>query len=138
MRRPPARALPPRRRPIRTWRSSPIRDAAKLPANAAMQPDGSVKLTLAYPFTLRWKNRAGDVTKTDSYPDLTMRRLTGADMRAIESASKGHYVTTGLAKSCRMDQARFNALYDRMDAVDTNAAAEVLGFFMGVGRGTGA
>ena len=113
-------------------------DAAKLPANAVLQPDGSVKLTFVYPVTFRWKNSQDVVTRTDSYPELLMRRLTGADMRAIESASKGHYVTTGLAKSCRMEQGKFNLLYDRMDAIDTNAAAEVLGFFMGVGQKTGA
>ena len=104
-----------------------------LPKTAALQPDGSVILTLAYPVVMRWKPSNSDQVREERRDTLRFYRLTGADMRVLMNAGKGNAVPTGLARSCRMAVGVFNALYDRMDGADSQAAAQVLNYFLSAG-----
>lgn len=105
-------------------------DEDPLPANAEMQADGSVILTMKFPVTMRWRRQGSDDIREEKRTTLHMYRLNGAAMRAVMSAGKGHAVTTGAAKSCRMAQQVFDKLWDMMDAADTNAIAQVFNFFL--------
>ncbi len=108
-----------------------VPDDERLPARAVLQPDGSVILTLRYPVTLRF-SQAGSTAppREEHYAELRMYRLSGGAMRAVMSAGQNHTVTTGIAKSCRMAQFKFDALFDRMDGADVAAAAQVFSFFL--------
>lgn len=107
-----------------------------LPANAVLQPDGSVILTLRFPVALKWKREGSDDVRIEERRTLHMRRLTGGDMRAVMAAGQGHAVPTGIAKSCRMQQGVFNKLFDMMDGADAGAAAQVFSFFLDAGAPT--
>lgn len=109
-------------------------DAPRLPRQAVLLPDGRVKLPLRYPVTLRMR-QAGQV-REESYAELEMHRLTGADLRAIIAAGD-NAGPTALSRTTRIPLARCQVLYDRMDAADVMAAVEVVGFFMPAGRTTG-
>ena len=107
-------------------------EGEQLPPRAALQPDGSVILTLREPVVMRW-TRDGEAVREERHEALHMHRLNGAAMRAVMSAGQGHAVTTGIAKSCRMAQAVFDKLFDRMDGADAAAAAQVFSFFLSGG-----
>lgn len=109
-------------------------DAPRLPRQAVLLPDGRVRLPLRYPVTLRMR-QAGQV-REESYAELEMHRLTGADLRAIIAAGD-NAGPTALSRTTRIPLARCQVLYDRMDAADVMAAVEVVGFFMPAGRTTG-
>lgn len=107
-----------------------------LPANALLQPDGSVILTLNFPVVMRWRRADSDAVREERRDTLHMHRLNGAAMRAIMNAGRGQAVPTGIAKSCRIPQAMFDKLYDMMDASDATAAAQVFSFFLSGGAPT--
>lgn len=109
-------------------------DAPRLPRQAVLLPDGRVKLPLRYPVMLRMR-QAGQV-REETYAELEMHRLTGADLRAIMAAGDDAG-PMALSRTTRIALARCKALYDRMDAADVMAAVEVVGFFMPAGRTTG-
>ncbi len=106
-----------------------------LPENAVQNLDGSVTLTLLYPQSLTIKGT--DSTRTESYATLTFHRLNGADQRAIASASDAMLNVVAFARSTRMREAIMNKLFDKLDAADINAAAQVLSSFLNSGRKTG-
>ncbi|NKC04289.1 phage tail assembly protein [Brucella haematophila] len=106
-----------------------------LPENAVQNLDGSVTLTLLYPQSLTIKGT--DSTRTESYTTLTFHRLNGADQRAIASASDAMLNVVAFARSTRMREAIMNKLFDKLDAADINAAAQVLSSFLNSGRKTG-
>ena len=105
----------------------------KLPAQAALQADGGVLLTLRFPVVLRFQSSATSQVREERHDTLHMSRLTGGDMRAVMNAGGGNGITVGIAKSCRMPLAKFNAFYDRMDGADAMAAAAVLNYFLSDG-----
>jgi hypothetical protein len=111
--------------------------ADPLPERAVRNEDGSITLPLLYPVTLKFKKASSGDVREETLEELVMRRLTGADMRAITAASNGHMVAVGIARSARIGEAKMMALFDRMDGADANAAAQVVGFFLGSGRPTG-
>ena len=106
-----------------------------LPENAVANLDGSVTLTLLYPQSLIIKGT--ESTRTESYATLTFHRLNGADQRAIASASDAMLNVVAFARSTRMREAVMNKLFDKLDAADINAAAQVLSSFLNSGRKTG-
>lgn len=106
-----------------------------LPENAVQNLDGSVTLTLLYPQSLTIKGT--DSTRTETYATLTFHRLNGADQRAIASASDAMLNVVAFARSTRMREAIMNKLFDKLDAADINAAAQVLSSFLNSGRKTG-
>lgn len=112
-------------------------DGQGLPKHAVVQQDGSVLLPLMAPVTLRFRKGAAGEVREEAFAELHMHRLLGADMRAISAASKEAQASVALARSARMPEAKFSALFDRMDAADVAAAARVLDHFLGSGPKTG-
>jgi hypothetical protein len=112
-------------------------DADALPDAAALQPDGSVVLTLHRPVTLRYRAPGAQAVQEDTRETLHFRRLTGADMRAITQAAAGDRAVLAIGRSAGIRPALMNLLFDRMDGADVAAAGDVVGFFLGSGRKTG-
>lgn len=105
-----------------------------LPSQATLLSDGNVRFRLRKPVTLTVR-KAG--RETDEVVDeLVFHCMTGADLRAMQAGGEnGPYV--GLARSARMGQVRFDAVFDRMDIADCTAALKVLDHFLGDGLKTG-
>lgn len=110
-------------------------DGQGLPPHAVTQPDGSVLLPLAVP--VRLKFRKGGEVREEVTAELRLHRLTGADMRAISAASKEMVSVVAIARSARISEAKFAAIFDRMDMADIGAAGRVLEHFLGNGPRTG-
>jgi hypothetical protein len=108
-------------------------DTQKLPKHAVLQEDGSVILPLKFPRTLKTTNTAGGTVQETLYEQLHMHRLTGADMRAATAASAEKRVVVSIARSARIREGFMSLLYDKMDASDALAAAEVFAFFLNSG-----
>ena len=111
--------------------------AETLPENAALQPDGSVILTLRAPVVLRYRAPGAQSVQEETHEVLHFRRLTGADMRAITQAAAGDRAVLAIGRSAGIRPALMNLLFDRMDGSDVSAAGDVVGFFLGSGRKTG-
>lgn len=105
-----------------------------LPAHAVKLPDGRVCLPLRFPVTL--KLRQGGQERTETFDALTLRRMNGADLRALSNAGDAVGVVV-LARLGGIGQAKAEALYDRMDLSDITAMTDVVGFFGGAGRRNG-
>lgn len=105
-----------------------------LPAQATLLSDGNVRFRLRKPVTLTVR-KAGRETD-EAVAELVFHCLTGADLRAMQAGGEnGPYI--GLARSARMGQVRFDAVFDRMDIGDCTAALKVLDHFLGDGLKTG-
>ncbi|APY14207.1 hypothetical protein BKD02_07920 [Brucella sp. 09RB8910] len=89
----------------------------------------------AYPRTLEIKK--GGKVREEKYSELTFHRLTGADQRAISATSEDSMNVVAFSRSTRISQAIMNVLYDRLDAADITASAQVLSSFLASGRKTG-
>jgi len=107
----------------------------KLPTHAVLNADGSVTLPLMFKRDLQIKK--GGSVRTEPFATLVFHRLTGADQRAIASASEDMMSVVAFARSTRISQAVMNALFDKMDAADLNAGGQVLNSFLSSGRRTG-
>lgn len=110
-------------------------DADALPPHAEEQEDGSVRLPLKHPRTLRWKPSGGGAAREEHYEALVLRRLTGADMRAIAAAKAADVIVVALARSSGLTQGVMAALFDRLDGADARAAGDVVAYFLGSGQG---
>lgn len=109
----------------------------KLPDGAELLPDGSVRLVLRIPVTVKYRSaRSAEITE-ERTEELRLHRLTGGALRAIQAASPGAQSVVALSHSARMSEAKFAPLYDRMDAADANAAAQVVLYFLEPGPKTG-
>jgi hypothetical protein len=106
-----------------------------LPPQAVEQPDGSIRLPLKYPVTLKFKT--GSTIREERFDALVFHRLNGADMRVIKAAKPEGILAVAMARSTRVHEGKMNAVYDRMDAFDTTAADLVIGHFLGAGQKTG-
>jgi hypothetical protein len=114
--------------------AAPSKDG--LPQGAVVQGDGSVKLKLLYPVTLRWKK--GETITEDVISELHLHRLTGEHMMRIgNSGEDGSKAIVTLGCSTRLPHSRVDAIFKRMDAADVTASSEVLGFLLRGGRRTG-
>jgi len=107
----------------------------RLPDHAIQNDNGSVTLPLLYPRTLEIKK--GGKVREERYSELTFHRLTGADQRAISATSEDSMNVVAFSRSTRISQAIMNVLYDRLDAADITASAQVLSSFLASGRKTG-
>ena len=114
-----------------------LRDADEdaLPPHAVQNDDGSVTLPLRYPVTLRFKR--GDKITEEMHAELRMHRMTGADLNAIGAAADGSRIAVSVARSARMSELKFKPIFERMDASDARAAAEVVNHFFSNGPTTG-
>lgn len=107
----------------------------RLPDHVTQNADGSVTLPLKFPQTLQVKKNG--TVRSDRYEALTFHRLTGADQRAISSASDEMMTVVAFARSTRISQAVMNVLFDRLDLADISAGGQVLNSFIATGRKTG-
>lgn len=110
---------------------------SKLPKRAIEQRDGSVILPLRYSVTRKFKTASTGAVREESFHELHMHRLTGADKRLMDAAAPADRVIVAIARSTRMADAMFGALYDRMDASDIDEATNVILYFLGSGPTTG-
>lgn len=101
-----------------------------LPAGAEAQPDGSVVLTLEYPVTVAFR---GAEDKARIVTSLTLRRLSGADVRRMTEASAKRAMPMALAASAGETPARMALLTGLMDASDVNAASAVVSALLDIG-----
>lgn len=102
--------------------------AGDLPRRARRNEDGTVTLPLRDPVTLQIKSSAGGV-RSETYAELTLHRLRGGDIRAIQSASVASQPVVLLARSAHIREAVMTALFDRMDAADIADASKVVNTF---------
>lgn len=107
-----------------------------LPKGAVLNPDRSVTLTLRFPVTLTIRSGSGQ-ERQEIFDKLVFHRLSGADMRAISAASRESSAVIAFARSTRKRETIMNALFDRMDGADIEAAGTVIEHFFGSGRKTG-
>lgn len=113
---------------------APETEAEQLPPQAKRQDDGSVAFTLLHPVTLRY--RKGDAVREERIEALTLRRLSGRDLRQVSGAGKEAGIMA-VALSAGMTKLKFDAVFDAMDAEDAAAAIEVVERFLTSGRRTG-
>jgi hypothetical protein len=107
-----------------------------LPDRAKRQDDGSYILPLLYPVTLKYRNSAGDVMKEEVFDSMHLRRLNGADLKAV-SAAGASSSQVAIARSARVNEGKFGKLFEMMDGEDIAAAGEIVNFFLTSGRKTG-
>jgi hypothetical protein len=112
-----------------------IPDDMKLPKHATPRADGTIELPLLHPVTLKFKK--GGQVREETTERLVFHALTGGDMRVISSKPAEKITSTAIARSTRMAEAKMDAIYDRMDARDVNAAERCVMHFMDGGRPTG-
>jgi len=110
-------------------------DDAKLPPQAVQRADGTICLPLRTPVTLKFK-RGADV-REETFSEFVFHALNGADMRVITARPATSMTATAIARSTRLPEGKVNAVYDRMDARDVNAAERCVMHFMDGGRPTG-
>lgn len=100
----------------------------ELPARAIRNPNGTITLPLRKPVTLTIRNSRGG-ERAETYEELILRDLTGADFRAIQAASPAAQGVVTLARATGIREAVMNALYDRMTGADiVDAAACAMSF----------
>lgn len=112
-------------------------DAGGLPPNARALADGSVELRLLYARTLTYRTGQDGPVRSEQYETLTFRRLTGADLRAMQAADADSRGIVAIARSTGIREAVMRRLFDAMDAADAQAAGEVVAGFLTTGRRTG-
>lgn len=109
--------------------------AGGLPARAVTNADGSITLPLRHPVTLQIKSSTSGV-RSDTFAKLTFGRLTGGDIRAIQSASKESQPVVMFARSTRTRDAVMAVLFDKLDAADIVDGSKIIDVFLGGGRKT--
>lgn len=112
-----------------------VPDDAKLPKHAIPREDGTIELPLLHPVTMKFK-KSGQV-REETTARLVFHALTGADMRVITAKPAEKILSTAIARSTRTVEMKIDAIYDRMDARDVNAAERCVMHFMDGGRQTG-
>ncbi len=101
-----------------------------LPSGCTINPDGSVTLTLDYPCSVKYRVPGTDqVVKEDRYDSLTLRRLTGADVRKIIAAKNP--TSTALALSTGLGAGKLALFQNVADASDDAAASDVVNELLG-------
>jgi len=106
-----------------------------LPPHAVQLEDGSVRLPLLHPVTLKF-SKAGQV-REERINHLLLHRLTGADMRVLANTAKDRVESMAIARSARMAPVKLDLIYDRMDGADVASAGRVISHFLGAGRSAG-
>ncbi|WP_319519634.1 hypothetical protein [uncultured Martelella sp.] len=106
----------------------------KLPPHAIRNDDGTITLPLYE--TVRIKVRASGKVREKVYESLTFHRLTGLDTRVIGEAPENMQNIVTFARSCRLNQAVMNAVWDKLDASDIANGGRVLNHFLSSGRKT--
>ena len=124
---------------VPTLREDDTAEEDTLPAHAVLRGDGSVLVPWLYPdqAAIRYRKVSSEEVREERFPPLVMRRLTGADMRAIGAAEERDRAVVAIARSAKIQQGKMNLLYDALDAADAAALARVVSYFLGSGPQTG-
>lgn len=109
-------------------------DAPELPSGATLNEDASITLPLLVPVVLKFK-KPGGTPQEEPYDHLSLRRLTGTDMRKVIAASGARSTALVLSAATGLSQAKVALLQDRMDAADVRAAQAVIVALLGMGDG---
>ncbi len=109
----------------------------KLPANAVVNADGSVTLTLRWPAGIKFKGADGSVREESVGETLVFQRLRGGDLRAMMKADGSDASLVLFNRSTRLGDGRGPLTFDALDADDASAAMEIVSFLAGFGRKTG-
>lgn len=112
-----------------------IPDDMKLPKHAIPRADGTIELPLLRPVTMKFKK--GGQVREEVTDRLVFHPLTGADLRVISAKPQEKILSTAMARSTRMVEMKVDAIYDRMDARDVDAAGRCVMHFTDGGRQTG-
>lgn len=112
-------------------------EIATLPRGAIEQADRSVVVTLDAPVEVRFVSQRRGTSRVERVAELRFHRLNGAQLTEISNAPQHVRERVAMALSARMNKARFNGIYDRMDAADIMRCARVIEYFFGSGRTTG-
>lgn len=112
-------------------------EIAALPKGAEELADGSVEVTLDRPVTLTLVSQSRGTKRQETVVKVRFHRLTGAHLTEITSAADKVREKVAFALAARMNKAKMNALFDRMDAADIGRCGQVLEYFLGSGRKTG-
>lgn len=109
------------------WEGPPL----DLPAGAALNPDGSVTVTLAHPFDLQYR-QAGDVIRSERITEAVIHRMNGADMLRVMKAKDRE--RAAMIAALRITPARYELWAQHMDARDESLLGEVVAEIMQAGR----
>lgn len=101
--------------------------AAKLPARAVRNDDGSYTLPLLKPVELKIM-KGGSLVRTERVAELRLRELNGADMRMVMQASAEMQAVTTLARAADIPTQKMTVIFDRMGARDIAAATAIVSF----------
>lgn len=106
----------------------------ELPDGATLNADGSVTVTLAYPFTLSYRAAGSDqVAKSDLVETVTLHRLTGAHVRKMRTAKDP--ARAMISASARISAARLELWLKQMDAADETTLSEVVTAMLAIAPG---
>jgi hypothetical protein len=109
--------------------------ADRLPKHARRNSNGSVTLPLHFPQEI--VSRKDNKIRKQMFSELVLNRLNGADQRAIAATSEDTMTVVALSRSTRINLAVMNALFDKLDMADLQAAGQVLNHFLASGPKTG-
>ena len=104
--------------------------------NGAVKPFGWIKLPLLVPQTLKVQKAGGTVSE-QVFTDITLHRMTGADLTAISASSPESQLATSFTRSTRLNPAIASKLFQKLDGTDAADASAIVGFFFSSGGRTG-
>lgn len=110
------------------------------PSNAALQPDGTVILTLDYPVRFKLRDPStGEIRPGDAYERLHLHRLKGKHKITLMNVGDDRvkFEKALMVCSTGLDSGKVDLLYGEMDQSDLAAVVRVTNFFMTPGRKTG-
>ncbi len=113
---------------IPTLHDGPVMD---LPDGAVLNHDGSVTVTLRWPFDIQYRQGGGEV-RSERVADVTLRRLTGADVLKVTKAKDA--TRAAMVAAIGVTPARFELWAHQMDARDETTIGLVVAELMAVGR----
>jgi hypothetical protein len=107
-----------------------VDDADQLDEYLTRHDDGTATLRLEYPVTLRYKAQGGQ-ERTELLDELTYRRATGREVRAIGPTVQSAPLQAGLTLTALLT-GKPDAIIDKLDGTDAMRAAGVaIGFLSG-------
>ncbi len=110
-------------------------EGRKLPERAIQHEDGSVELPLFVPVVLRWRGTESGEVKTDlPVISVTLRRITGKDVRVVMNAGTGDSFHDELTAACVRAQFpskhKWKQVMERMDGADAAACIRIAQYFL--------
>jgi hypothetical protein len=113
------------------WDGKAEAKAAGLPSGSSLNRDGTVDLTLRYPF------HVAIGSTTTPYETVHFGRLKGKHMKDLAKSSPDDFLPRAVSHATGLSQARADFVLGEMDAVDQAAAVKVISFLSGAGDRTG-